>query len=87
MNEFLSGVIATSFGACGLFFFFFWRQTRDRLFLCFAVATWLLAFERLPLMLVEAQNEFRPMIYLIRLSASCVILFAVIQKNFVRARA
>lgn len=81
MNDFLSGIILSCFAASGTFFFFFWRSTGERLFFHFALATWLLAFERIPLMLVHPDNEFRPAVYLIRLAASCVILVGILQKN------
>lgn len=81
MNDFLSGVIATSFTGCGVFFFFFWKSTGERLFFHFAVATWLFAFERIPLMLISPVHEFRPAVYLIRLAACCWILVGIVQKN------
>ena len=42
LSNFLSGAITMGFLAGGLFFLRFWRETRDQLFLTFAVAFWLL---------------------------------------------
>lgn len=81
MNLFLSGICAATFAAIGFYFFLFWRQGRDRFFLYFAIAWWLLAVERVPLAFVTPDNEFLPAIYLIRLSAFCLILYAIIDKN------
>ena len=42
--DFLNGALALSYIIAGVFFLRFWRQTRDRLFFAFAIAT-----PRLPL--------------------------------------
>jgi hypothetical protein len=43
--SFLQGAIAMCFALAGLFFFRFWRDTLDRLFLLFAASFWLQALE------------------------------------------
>lgn len=65
----------------GLFFFKFWKKTREKLFMMFATAFWLLAMERFVLGYLGTKNEPRPEIYLIRLTAFLMILFAIINKN------
>jgi hypothetical protein len=40
---FLSGAITMGCATAGLFFLRFWKRTRDRLFIAFALAFWLLA--------------------------------------------
>ena len=44
--SFLQGAIAMCFAIAGLFFLRFWRDTRDRLFLLFALSFWLQAMTR-----------------------------------------
>ena len=41
MELMLMGAIAAGWLVAGLFFFRFWRQTRDRFFLWFALSFWL----------------------------------------------
>ena len=83
MYAFLSG--ATMFGsavAAG-FFFKYWRQTKDRLFLVFGFAFALLACERVVLAFFanHVRAEQAAYAYLIRLAAFLLILFAIVDKN------
>lgn len=80
--HFLSGAALMGGWVCGLFFFRFWRKTRDRFFLVFGLAFWTLAIERVGLVFVNPTIEDRqPVIYLIRLLAFLLILYAVWEKN------
>jgi hypothetical protein len=81
MLSFLHGIVFAGSAACGLFFLRFWRSTRDRLFLYFAMAFWLLAVERWVLILVHPANELRPYVYVFRLLAFVMIMIAVVEKN------
>lgn len=81
MGQFISGAIMMGHFVTGLFFFRFWRKTRDRFFVLFASAFWILAFERIPLAFIDPANETRSLIYLIRLSAFLIILLAILDKN------
>ena len=72
------------FWAIGLFFFRFWRKTRDGLFGIFAGAFWVLAIERILLLVTNPEHELRPLAYLIRFFAFLLIAVAIFQKN--RAR-
>ena len=38
LNQLVTGAIVMGYAVAGLFFIRFWRQTRDRLFLIFAVS-------------------------------------------------
>jgi hypothetical protein len=78
---FLSGAIAMGFGVIALFFLRFWKNSHDRLFLLFAAAFGLLAIERIVLFFWNAQSEWTPAIYLLRLCAFSFILFAIYDKN------
>jgi hypothetical protein len=80
--DFLSGAITMGFAVCGLFFWRFWRRTRDSLFVCFAVAFWLLALGQALLALTGIPVEERSWIYLIRLGAFLLIILAIVRKNF-----
>lgn len=79
--QFLSGALAMASWVIGLFFMRFWRKTGDRFFAVFAWAFWVLAAERVLLLLVSLENEFRPYVYLVRLSAFLLIIGAIIEKN------
>lgn len=82
MLSFLSGALMFGFAIAGVFFLDFWRRTRDRLFLMFALSFWLLAAERLVLVvLTDGRNEEHTLLYLFRLGAFVLILLAIANKN------
>jgi hypothetical protein len=78
---FMSGMIAMGFAVAGLFFLSFWRRSHDRLFLAFAVAFWLLGIGQALLTFSDVPVEERSPLYLIRLAAFSLILWAVWRKN------
>ena len=80
MEQMLSGAIAAGWLVAGLFFFRFWRHTRDRFFLWFALSFWLEAFNRVALGLAGTQED-SPAIYALRVVAYGLILLAIWQKN------
>jgi hypothetical protein len=77
----MSGAITAGYSVCALFFLRFWRTTRDRLFVIFSAAFWLLALQRLALGLLEPLEEWRTGWYLLRLLAFLLILGALVDKN------
>ena len=79
--DFLSGAIALGFFVCGLFFLRFWRRTSDPLFMSFAAAFALLGLGQSLVALADISAEERAPIYLFRLVAFGVIIFAIVQKN------
>jgi hypothetical protein len=81
VNQFLLGALVMASVVAGLFFLRFWRKTRDRLFAIFAVAFWLLGINWLALSFTRPDAEFRPAIYVIRLLAFALIIFAILEKN------
>jgi hypothetical protein len=83
MNQFVLGANVMACLVIGIFFLRFWRKTRDRLFAHFAAAFWLLGLNWLLLSFIQ-QDEARTILYLIRLLAFVLILFAIWDKN--RAR-
>lgn len=86
MNQFLSGAICMASGVAGLIFLRFWRVTRDRLFFFFALAFFVLALDRMVLMIVEPPVETRHWVFVLRLCGYLLIAWAIIDKNR-RARA
>jgi hypothetical protein len=79
--DLMSGAIVMGYAVAGLFFLRFWRQTRDRLFLIFAIAFWLLGAQRLALVLTAQLIESHTWLYLVRLFAFLLILLAIVDKN------
>ena len=80
LNQFLLGGIVALCAVAGLFFLRFWRRTRDRLFLIFAVAFWTLGANWLALAFIQ-QDEVRTWLYAVRFLAFALILWGVIDKN------
>ena len=79
--QFLGGAILVGCWAIALFFLRFWVRTHDRLFIHFAFAFLLLGVERIVLLLLNQESEYKSYVYLIRLASFLVIAFAIIQKN------
>ena len=78
----LIGAIMMGCLTASLFFLRFWKTTGDRFFLFFSLSFFLEAIVRLLTVMVVNFNEERPHIYLIRLAAFSVILFAIADKNW-----
>lgn len=85
MNDVVLGAVIMAATTVGLFFFRFWRQTRDRLFAMFALAFWVLAVNWLALAVVGT-SELRPMLYAVRLVAFSLIIVAIVDKNRAASR-
>ena len=81
INGFLLGVIATTSLTAGIFFLRFWRDTRDSLFLAFAVAFIIEALNRTAMLLLSQPNEGSPWIYIVRFFAFLLILIGILNKN------
>ena len=81
LHAFLTGVGTMGFLVATVFFFRFWRDTKDRLFALFAIAFGALALNRALLALLAPGRESQPYLYLIRLGAFLLIAWAVIDKN------
>lgn len=74
---FLSGCLVMGYAVAAVFFFRFWRDTRDVLFGCFAAAFSLLAVVRALLPVVHPPE----ILYFLRLVAFSMILVAIALKN------
>ena len=81
MNQLMLGAIAMATLTIGLFFLRFWKKTRDRFFLFFAVAFGLEGFNRILLGLNYNSNENDPIYYIVRLLSFILILIAIVDKN------
>lgn len=90
MGDFLTGIIAMAFWVAGLFFLRFWRDSRDRLFLIFAVAFWALALTRVGLVMSSPgaleENNTTYALYILRLIAYLLIIYAIVDKNWLSRR-
>lgn len=83
--EFVFGVLTSLAFVCGLFFLRYWSQSRDRFFLFFAAAFWLLG-ATWALLTGHRREEYTHYIYLLRLFAFLLILVAILDKNRRSAR-
>lgn len=86
--SFFSGITLATFAAAAVFFIKFWKASRDPFFLYFSIACWLLAIERIIVVILyyilewmSPENENGSWIYIIRLLAFALISLAVYQKN------
>jgi len=81
MNNLIYGAIIMGSIVISLFFLNFWRRVRDRFFLFFSLAFFLLAVNWLILVLAGEASDARSYGYLTRLMAFLLIIVAVIDKN------
>ena len=81
MNLFLWGGCAMASAVIALFFWRFFRDTRDRLFAMFSLAFWTLTAHWAALASLTPGEETRHYFYVLRLIAFLLILVAVIDKN------
>ena len=80
----INGVLAAGFLIAAVFFLKFWSRTRDGLFAAFALAFALLGVAQPLPVLLHTDEVGAAMLYLIRLAAFALIIFAVLRKNHVR---
>jgi Family of unknown function (DUF5985) len=81
IEGFLLGIIVTASLTAAAYFFKFWTQTRDSLFLAFSTAFFIEGLNRIGFLFVERPNEAGAMIYVVRLVAFLLILGAIVRKN------
>ena len=87
MIPFLWGAIAALCAIAAAFFFKFWRQTRDGLFVGFALGFGTLALHWGALGLLHPPNETRHYLFFVRLLAFVFIIGGVAGKNRPSTRA
>lgn len=81
INDFLAGAIVMGFAVAALHFLKFWRRTREGLFLAFSGAFLLLSLTQALLTIAGFRDEERSWLYLLRLAAFLLILFAMWWQN------
>jgi Family of unknown function (DUF5985) len=84
MNQVLLGGIAVAAFAIGVFFWHYWRASRDRFFLFFALSFWLETGNRIYVGIAQTWNEDSAAQYVVRLISYALIVYAIWDKN--RAR-
>lgn len=77
----LLGANAMASLLAGLLFLRFWRDTRDRFFLFFALAFGVEGLNRIAIGLTDVSQESEPYFYLVRLFSFVLILAAIVDKN------
>jgi uncharacterized membrane protein HdeD (DUF308 family) len=81
VEGFLLGVIATSSVIAGIFFLRFWRDTRDSLFLAFALAFLIEGVNRSFRIFFAHPSEASPWVFVVRACAFLIILAGIVNKN------
>lgn len=81
LDAFMLGAIAMSCVLAALFFFRFYRETRETLFLMFSISFAAEAVNRTVLAFHRDTTEGDPTLYLVRLFSYALILAGVIAKN------
>jgi peptidoglycan/LPS O-acetylase OafA/YrhL len=82
MMPFLHGMVTMGFLIAGLFFLRFWRRTKDRLFIVFALAFWLLALNQAFLGFAGDTDPNESWEFLPSLGAFGLLILAILIKNF-----
>jgi hypothetical protein len=84
IEHFMMGIVTMGHFVAALFFLKFWTKTRDRLFLWFSVAFWLLGLNRVAMLvttLLTEELKEHHLVYWVRFLGYVVILIAILDKN------
>jgi hypothetical protein len=84
--SYLAGAVTLGYLVAGMFFLRFWRRTRDRLFLAFAVAFAFLSVNQVLSTFIGAGDENLVYAYVLRELGFILILAAIVDKNLSRRR-
>ncbi|HYP07808.1 MAG TPA: DUF5985 family protein [Bryobacteraceae bacterium] len=85
-EAFLLGLLTAMFLTAAVFFLRFWKETRDRFFLTFAGSFFVEGVSRVALLFVDRPSQPHSIIYVIRMLASLLIVWAILQKNYGKSR-
>jgi hypothetical protein len=85
MYNFLSGMVTAGYLVAALFFFRFWRRTKDSLFANFSIAFLLFASGQFGSVWFDGQHDDNTWIFLLRLAGFVLLLVAIVRKNFTPA--
>ena len=78
---FLHGALSMACVVAGVLFLSYWRDSRERLFLFFAAAFWLLGLHWAALGMLAPVVEHRHWLHAIRLVAFALIGYGIVEKN------
>ncbi|HEX7155146.1 MAG TPA: DUF5985 family protein [Thermoanaerobaculia bacterium] len=81
MITLLSGMLMAGYLVAALFFLRFWTTSRDRLFLMFSGAFFMLTVQRFSIVMTREWMEDQSLLYLLRLAAYLLIIVAIVDKN------
>lgn len=81
LEAIFAGMTSGGFLVVGLLFLKFWRRTHDDLFLAFAAAFALLAIGAAVPIFAHIPSENRSGVFLLRLAAFLLIIWAILRKN------
>lgn len=81
MNEFLNGITFMGAITSSMFFFKFWKSTKDKFFLMFSISFFILALNRVALTYLDIGDENKLLFYVLRALAFILIIFAIVGKN------
>jgi hypothetical protein len=81
LGSFLSGLVTMGFLIAAMFFFRFWKRTKDILFATFGFAFLLLALNQALIGLSDVTGEGRSLLFLPRLAAFTLLIAAIVGKN------
>jgi len=84
--SYLAGAVTLGFLVAAVFFLRFWRRTKDRLFMAFAVAFALLGLNQFAAAFLETGDEATVYVYALRVLGFILILGAMVDKNVARRR-
>ena len=79
--SFVNGAVAMACIFAGIAFLAYWRDSRDRLFVFFAVAFWVFAFNWILIAAINPGDEHRHWFYVPRLLAFALIAIGIVDKN------
>jgi len=86
INNMMFGAVIMASFTISLFFLKFWKNTRDRFFLYFAISFLLDGICRITLAATANANDYDPVVYTIRLISFLVIIYAIFEKNNARSK-
>jgi hypothetical protein len=81
IGVFLSGMGTMGFVVAGLFFFRFWRRTRDSLFIAFGVAFCLFALNQGLIVFSPVPQEEQSWLFLLRVAGFALLIVAIVAKT------
>lgn len=79
--SFLNGAVAMACIFSGIAFLAYWRDSRDRLFVFFAVGFWVFAVNLILISAIDPGAEHRHWFYVLRLLAFALIAIGIVDKN------